>query len=283
MGIMKLTLGQDGGGYRWKRLVPPLWCTVGIYLVICYVIRTPQNWSPIIVYGFNLQGVHNIIRSVTLPSFQGLGQTWFVTVIAVCYALMIVMKKNKMVERWIDHHTSLALSIAILIQIIFSFIGVQLSYFLQFFIGYFISRKTKGDNSWTNKKAAIIVSILAIILIGARLVTRKMIDGTILYDLVVARLSFNALAIWIVMVLVKLSKVRLFEKMLYGRAWRMIDLASYALFLTHYMFLQGPMKVSDLVSHTVSQVIVFILLTVASSAVVLLITERKQLVKLIRY
>ena len=269
------------GGYRWIRLVPPLWVTVIIYLIICLGVNIDIERTALITYFFNLQGIQNVFRFISLPVFKGLGQTWFVTVIAFCYILMVAFKKAVKIECWIDQHLAISLLVGVALQVGFSYLGIQLSYFLQFFIGYFVTRKTDGKNEWIHMKSFTFVTVFTIILAGLRLYARQTIDGTVLYDMVIARLSFNALAIWLIMLMVKICNLSIIQKMARRKIWRLLDLASYPLFLTHYMFLQGPFRISGVIDSMVLQLLVFIVLTIVSASVVMIITDRKSILKVI--
>lgn len=267
---------------RWLRLIPPLYCTIAIYTGICVVIGQSLDWKPFVVYALNFQGAKWIIRNLDVPSFLGMGQAWFITVIFVCYALVIGMKKCSKVERLIEKHPLLSLSLAIAVQIIFCYIGIQLGYILQFFIGYFISKKSKGENNWVTKRSFLIVTILTALFVGLRLCTRGVIDGTVLYDMIIAKHSFNVLAIWLVMFFIKISEMQVIGVMVKNKWWKCLDIASYALFLTHYMFLEGPMNVANWSKNPVEQIIVFTFLTLISGMVVLFITERENLIRLFK-
>lgn len=195
---------------------------------------------------------------------------------------MVWLKKADKFEKWIDNHTILCLIIAIVAQFILCFIGVQLSYILQFFIGYFVSRKSAGKNEWVSDKAFRIVTILAVVLSAMRLVARQYIDGSILYDMVLARLSFNAIAICLVMVMTKLGERRYIAEMVQRKCWKILDLVSYPLFLTHYMFLKGPMSVVGWSCSKIIQICMFFIATVGTGFIVLFVTENRNLMKLIK-
>lgn len=262
---------------RWRRLVPPLWITVIIYCCICLFIKTEVHIKPLFVYAVNAQGIWNIFRGVKLPVFQGMGQTWFVTVIFLCYVLMVFLKNSKL-EMLVSSHPVVALLVSVALQMCFCYVGVQLSYILQFFIGYFISlkREKNEDNgsNWVTAKRIIVVFFLAVVLSAVRIVVRKNIDGSILYDMIIARLSFNALGICIIMILTLISKLSKIERLTHRKLWKTIDKLSYPLYLTHYMFLQGPMKVDSWLDNTIIQIVTFSFLTIIAAIVVFVIDSK---------
>lgn len=59
-------------------------------------------------------------------------------------------------------------------------------------------------------------------------------------------------------------------------------MVSYPLFLTHYMFLTGPMEVMSWLSSTPLQLMMFALLTIMSATVITLLITRKSLREVIR-
>lgn len=85
-------------GYRWKRLIPPLWCAVAICLMITIVLKAPFKWDSIVTYLFCVQGINRIAFNIQIPTSLGMGQTWFLTILVVSYVLMIALKRLPIIE-----------------------------------------------------------------------------------------------------------------------------------------------------------------------------------------
>ena len=96
-----------------------------------------------------------------------------------------------------------------------------------------------------NKKTVFALTIASIAFSAVRLAANQFIDGTIFYDRIIARWSFAVIAIWLISIQILICKYRWAEKLVKSKTWKVLDMASYPLFLTHYMVLTGPMKVMD--------------------------------------
>lgn len=193
---------------RWKRLIFPLWCAIGIYLIISIAIGKNVEGNSLICYIFCIQGIKNIFFDISIPKLPGMGQTWFLTVIIVCYFLMIVLKKALFIENWINDNKIISLLITVALQIACCYVGIQLIYFIEFFIGYYFAKKDDetSHNLWVTKKNVSALMILGGFSGVIRLVSKKYIDGSILYDRIVARWSFCFIAILIVAILILLCR-----------------------------------------------------------------------------
>lgn len=160
-----------------------------------------------------------------------------------------------------------------------SSVGIQIIYILQFFIGYFLFKLDikETQNKWVSKKAFVFLTVASVVLAGIRLITNRYIDGTVLYDRIIARWSFSIIAIWLIAILVYVCRSVWVEKLVKSKVWKILDITSYPLFLTHYMFLTGPMKVMNWFKGVPLQLIMFTLLTFTSAAIITLITSGKSL------
>lgn len=133
-----------------------------------------------------------------------------------------------------------------------------------------------SDKEWISKKVFIVVTISSIFLGIVRIILRIIIDGSVFYDDVIAEVSFNCLAIWIIMVMFYICSYKniFFEKIVNMRWWRFLDSASYPLYLVHYMFLFGETRVSNWVNGGIAiQTVIFACLTLLSACFVMLLTR----------
>lgn len=146
---------------RWKRIILPLWCAVCICLIISLSLGMFNGWSSLLSYAFCIQGLKHIFFNILVPTMPGMAQSWFLTVLVVCYALMIFIKKNKMIENWVNEHIVFSLLIAFVLQIVLCYVGIQLVYIIQFFIGYFIAKRYDGktNNQWVTKRNIRVLTI----------------------------------------------------------------------------------------------------------------------------
>ena len=257
------------GRYRMLRLMPPLWITVALHQIILVFIGEPLRGKSILLYLFDLQGLNRVLINAKLPTFLGMGQTWFITVIAICYLLMSLIK-NTTVEKIIDRHFPICLMISIGIQMLLAYLGIQIAYILQFFIGYFLVRNSYWNDDCKqnsrNRNIIILISstILMVFFMLLRVILHKTIDGTIFYDRIISRWSFNSLAIWIVVCILQFSANRplLFERITNTKLWVLLDKTSYSLFLAHYMFVKGEISTDIWIHGSALQSICFVLFTI---------------------
>lgn len=143
----------------------------------------------------NLQGMGFLfpLAGIKLHYIGGIGHCWFVTMVMVCYGFTVLLKGSR-IERYIDRYMGLSLLLAVPVQILLAMVGIQTSYILQYFIGYFFCR---GEKRLENRKPMLfsILTVLMLAVMVLRLVTNRFLDGTVFYDHVIARLSFNVLGI----------------------------------------------------------------------------------------
>ena len=269
----------ENGGVRWKRLIPPLWCAVAICLGVTIALSAPVEWASLLSYLLCIQGIGNIAFRVMVPTLPGMGQTWFLTILLACYVLMLLLKRHQKLEIAISKKWIASSFVAIIAQIGLSYIGIQTVYILQFFIGYFLSKIDTNEvqNKWVSRKSIIILTISSVVLGILRLLANRYIDGTIFYDRIIARWSFSVIAIWLIAVQIIVCRSALAEKLVKSKVWRILDIASYPLFLTHYMFLTGPMKVMEWFKGTSLQITMFIIFTVLSAGIITIVSSRNSI------
>lgn len=260
---------------RCKRILIPLWTTVVIYIIMCAAINHTFAGTPLLLYIFNIQGVNRIFYNLSYCTVAGLAQTWFLTILFVSYFLMLALKKQKTMEYWIDNHKLVSMILAIFVQAAVAYIGVQLSYILQFFIGYFLGRHI-SKNKEIEKKNILIFALVAIALTGVRLVLRNSIDGSILYDRVIARLSFNFLTLTACCIVIHLESIYadFFNRIVTSRKWLVLDSLSFPLYLSHYMLLQGDLSISRYTIDTsIIEFLIFMICTILLGLIIFCINK----------
>ena len=247
-GQKKITNSFDWLKRRIFRVLVPFWILsslLSIYLIIkgeyffafCQLIETTLN----------MQGIHSILR---LPfefghfHLSGLAHCCFLTVIMLCY-LAVLMLKRFQLEKIVLRSPAVTFLGIVVLHAVLSFINVAIGCFVIFFIGYFYRLLSDTDKLSIKKITGMTaVMVVAVIL---RLVLKKMIDGEGIYDLFVASLSSNVCAIWCFVVIRWLCESKpIFAKVAGHSWWKKVDLITYPLFLTHYMFLKEPFNLTKL-------------------------------------
>lgn len=248
---------------RWIKLLPPVWIMAAIVSVF-YFFKYP--FKDVIIrlflYLTGFQGIGFIFNSIQLPGFEGLGQTWFITVILFCYVCLSLVKKieQKYNLDIIISHYHLALIISIIVLTFVNYLGIQLSYLLQFFIGYYAGKIYETKNkakTWVN------ITFISLLLGVFRILTHRAIDGTILYDNVIATLSFNVISIWIILsVVILLDRNKVTTKLVANsKIWKHFDNLSYYLYISHYPFIVGPYAVWNFLDSKFLCTLFFILIS----------------------
>ena len=263
---------------RWNRLIIPYWIVLGGVILLRLFFKYDVTIRAIFVFFLNLQGIDRIFRNFDLPVIQGMGQTWFLSILVICYVIMLGLKKASMLEKKIREHISFAFLCSVLCQIMLSFIGIQIIRPLCFFYGYFWNKEKLNIPS----KQYSILTLLMLGLTVIRLVTYILCDGSILYDYIVFSWSFVVLALWLIVTAVKIldHMPKVIIKIANCRGWKFLDLMTYPLFLTHYMFTSGEFAVVHWISCLGGQIVTFVLLTCTTAFFVLLITDYNKLKKL---
>lgn len=260
---------------RFLKLMPAVWIiTIPMlifYLVNKKIIFAIKNYC---LFLCGLSGISFVFTNIKTEGFEGLGHLWFVTVILMCYFLLILLKKIegreicKRIVRIIKKQPLTILFISLIITLLFEYLHIQLSYFLQFFTGYYIGKiydKRKTIKYWS-------VSLIFSVVIGLlRVLLRNAIDGSIFYDEFLAPVSFNVIAVWIIstMSMVLDLKKEISCNLAKSKFWKHMDEISYFLYVTHYMFLFGPFAVENYVKQSILQNILFVLLSIVAAELLL--------------
>lgn len=264
---------------RWHRLIIPYWIVLGGVILLRLIFGYDVTVNAALVYFLNVQGIDRIFRNLSLPVLKGMGQTWFLSVLVICYIIMLVLKKKPMIEKKIREHSKLAFLCSVLCQIVLSFVGIQIIRPLCFFYGYFWN---KEKLNMPMKKYSIL-TLLLVMLTAMRFVTHIFCDGSILYDYIVFGWSFVALAIWLIVTAIKVLDYipQAISKIVSSRAWKILDIMTYPLYLTHYMFTSGEFAVIHWVNGLIGQIVVFVVLTCITAFLVLLFTDYKVVKKIV--
>ena len=258
---------------RIKRLMLPYW----VVLIVITVVRLAFNYvvpNKLLLFNlFGIQGLNRIFLNLDTGSVQGYGQTWFITILWVCYILMLCFKYNNNMESFVTKRPKFSLVVVVVMQIGLAFLGIQIVYIICYFIGYFVSKR----ENWLTKRIYIAVTCLFLGLCVARIFFRNVQDGTVLYDQIIARWSFVAMAIWLIMTcLIICNTYKQFSKNIVRmKVWIIMDYLSYPLYLTHFVFLNGSLAVNHYIFNIMGQTVVFICLTVVLALVVVFITDWK--------
>lgn len=264
---------------RLKRVIFPYWVVLLVAITVRIIFDFGVNPLSVVLYALNLQGINRVFLNLKYTAVFGVGQTWFLTVLMLSYFIMLLIKQKK-IEHIITKHKWISLSTAILIQCVLLLIGVQIVYILCFFTGYFIEKLP----SFKNKKQFALLTLSLLLVAAVRIISRKYIDGTMIYDQVIARWSFILLAIWIIAMINGICQIfiRAVNKITSTKQWRFIDFASYPLYLTHFIFMSGELATVNFVNNVFAASILSVLLTAIYTIILILLVQRKEALSILR-
>ncbi len=226
------------------------------------VNHTIPTTRDVILFGTSLQGITWILRFLPGYSgaFDGLGHLWFITIIMLCYLLLIGIKLNEKHSIKINKITLFI--ILTVMTVLLGLIKVNISYFLCFIIGYEI-----GKRQYIVTKKGYTLSTLGMILaVIFRLVMRQLFDGTALYDIVVFNLTHIVLALWIFFTIEIMTARFRWVTRIAGRSYIQIaDTTSFYIYITHEYFLSDHFEINKITDSIVIQLLLFIILTVITA------------------
>ena len=121
-----------------------------------------------------------------------------------------------------------------------------------------------------------ILSIVTIAVCLIRIILRNIIDGTVMYDYIISRVSMVLLAIWIItcVALIIENNVQISSKVANSKIWVKLDQLSYPLFVVHYPFLVGIYDVPKLFGKGVVGISIYILETVICAIILNMICDK---------
>ena len=257
---------------RWLKLCTPMYFLVLFLLIVNLIQANSGALKSIPTYLFNLQGTGFLVLGVDLYQMNGLGHLWFLTAIMICYLLLVLVKRMEH-SCQLEKHIALTFAVFWIADILFAYtVKLQLHYFIAYFIGY-----TIGKNEWKiSLKYYSIATLLMISAMIIRLLVRKYADGTILYDNLVVPFTHIILAVWIYQTIQFLCQKapKMARAIAMSRGVRWIEKLSLYLYMTHYMFLVGPLYVSNIPLPRAGQLMVFFIGTLISALILQFISEK---------
>lgn len=225
---------------RVKKVLVPMWIFM-LFLFGIHAYQETMKLKYIPIYLSNTQ--------YWLGKIGGGAHLWFISVIFLCYLVTPFLQKIK---------KRLIIVILILIAVgdglcYLSHVGgMTILYTSVYIIGYYFRNKEK-EITEVNAVAIIILSLII------RLVSMKYLDGTVIYDCLLVYLTHTALAIG----LFSLSRKIFDLKSRSSIDW--FDDISYFVYITHYMFMVGPLRTMGLTSNLLLNTIITVTLSFFSA------------------
>lgn len=228
---------------RFIRISVP--CYIFLVFLLCILIKKniAIHVESILLYLLNLQGYQHIV--CFLPpanNLIGSAHLWFITVIMLCYLLVIVLNRNNFIFRY----KNLFLCFGFFIVFLTGFAGIRLDYFWIFFLGYILS-----CNSWTfSRKGYMISTFLMVFAAALRLTIKRYCDiagDNYFYLYIVIPFAYNIIALWIFETVELLNKTlgceKIFQYRIVNKFFQHFDRISFYVYITHYIFIDKPLNI----------------------------------------
>ena len=239
------------------RILIPLYTFFLILFIIDIATDTLTfNAKYIFIYLFNLQGL--------LGSIKGSAHLWFLTAIMFCYIITPILNKYK--NKFTSKNSLLILIITLInIQIISTYfingkLGLYLVYVYTYMLGYFISYLWKRTITINQSIIFTIATFGALIL---RFASKFIFDGTILYDNVIVLYEQAIFGSWIFFIIYLLINLVHKNKdvLTIGKLGKHLDNISFYFYITHYMFIVGPISLITLTRSFILNSIIILLIS----------------------
>lgn len=218
---------------------------------IIYLIKGSNisifNW---IAYILNLQGLQIYVH--------GAEHLWYLTVIMICYLIAPILDKNK--EKLNNESICILMPILIFIQVLTTyFINAQIGIYLIYILLYIISYIVGNSVNISNKKLFLAFGI-GIISITIRLIGRALLDDTIIYNVIIVGYTQAIIAFSIFYIFAYLG-----NKIKANSVIKYIDSISFEVYLVHYMYMVGPVRLMRLTNSFILNTIITIIASVITA------------------
>ena len=252
--------------------IPTLLYQLFVFLYSIIVLGIIPSILDVIMHFLNLQGINNIFLQIKYYPFSSCSITWFMTIIMFCYFLVPFLqhtRDNKKLER--GGKISV---IGIVLVVLLTFANIRIHYLWVFIVGYLLSYHYKQ----IGKKHVFISLLVTALLWGVRIFSRGFIDGTILYDEIIAVFSGDMLAILLLICMKYFGGYsqrffEIIERVSKNKIINWLDKMSLYIYLTHYLFFKGFWSVTNITSNIILQTILLIVLTIPTSYALLYLSK----------
>lgn len=247
-----------------------LFITVGVYVLVGIEI----DINMIVTYVLCLQGLtyKNII--------PGLEHLWFISIILVCYVLTLGLNhlRKKLIEDKNKTFYIKLFAVLMIVQIVVSNSILPIAFGARigaFIIGYFIACKFKYSSP---KKMVNIFSILTLVTLCIRLYFTYISPITNLYlnklfSEYFVNWQHTLLGCGIFIILYDILSKRETRKSLINKSMDIISKYSYEIYLTHQIFILGPLSVLFLSRYVSLNIILISILILIFSVLLYRISE----------
>ncbi len=204
-----------------KKILIPMYVFM-IFLFAINYINNDFSFKYIFIYFFNLQ--------YYLGYVTGGEHLWFLTILMLCYLLIIVLKKIE------DRKLVIFNIILLLLAIFCSFVNFKLGFTLFYLFAFSIGFMFKKQYMKNMKNIWFVLLVGFVALIG-RLLGKMYLDSTPLYDIVIFSISHLVLSITLFSFIQILHKKIIIKN---SKFLSYIDSLSFYIYITHNVFISKP-------------------------------------------
>lgn len=233
---------------RIKRIYPPyeiMICVLFIVHLSTHQEINPAQWA---FQFLGLQGWNGVL---------GAGHTWFVTSILICYLV------TPLVAFVLDRGNAKLIGVAVIALLlpvvltvpVFRSVSLLLMPLSSYLLGYVLGRKF--DKVQIGRRTALLSVVVLVVSAGVRLVGRWLFDGTLLYTNVIVTYTQITMAFSIFLVFAVV-----FKNCMPTKCIQFLDGISFEVYLWHYMFTVGPIRLFGMTGYWVLDCIVVTAFTV---------------------
>lgn len=235
---------------RLKRIYFPYEIMVCVLLVIHLLTHQNIEVTQWVLQFLGFQGWDGVL---------GAGHTWFVTSILICYLLTpliaFAIDRGRESEKLaVTAVISLILPIVLTIPI-FSDVSLLLMPLSSYILGYVLGRHF--DKTKLGKKSAVLSAGIMIVAVIVRLAGRQLFDGTVLYISIIVTYTQIVIALSIFLIFAMVFKNRIPT-----RTISFLDSISFEIYLWHYMFTVGPIRLFGIMGNWALDCVVVSAITV---------------------
>lgn len=210
------------------KLYIPYCIVVVVTFVALYSLNIPTSWKLIPIYLLDLQGF--------IGGGYGFGHLWFMTAIGVCYLLTPILQYG---IKWSGYVFSLLLLIGFIEYGILRYELFKFSWVYLYIISYYFARLND------KVKLYFVLGLFLGLLASISYITIEEIRN---YNYWENRLFHDLLGIFLLFAPVFISRYCNFSIKLKG-FFHWLEHESYSIYLTHYLFILGPLALINITSH----------------------------------
>ena len=236
---------------RAKKILIPLYVFMILLSIIEIIFKQGINILDYLKYLINMQGILGVT--------DGAIHLWFLTVLMLCYIITPLLNKLKYKIK------NISLKQIIIIFIIYFIIQISCAYFINikfalehpfstyliyllvyvvgYFYGYF-------ENKEVSDKKVMIFTIIMMISMIIRVISNKLIDGTILYDRIISMYTNVIFALWLSVFIRKYYTIINYKvlEMIINK----LDLISFEVYIIHGLAIELFINITNNVLINVS-------------------------------